>query len=362
MWCFPSVPTHLFVDQHNNSVSVVAHFYLKEPKLSAMLSSEYGALAGNLPDHTDEKYYITTAISYTNGNPHIGHAYEFVTADALARYHRALGCDTYFVTGTDEHGQKVAASAEKAGLDPLEHCNGYVATFKDLHKKFLVSYSDFVRTTDERHILTSQKLWEMCAERGDIYLGAYEGWYNEREEVFVPQADAEAADFKDVGSGLPLKKVKEESYFFKMGNYAERLLAHIEENPTCIEPEMFRNNIVGRITKEGLKDLSISRTSFNWGIPVPKNFDDKHVMYVWFDALTNYLTGVDALNVGGGPQGSSPDHPLADYWPAAKHIIGKDIIWFHCVIWPCMLLSAGLPLPGTHVMFSFAMYFLLPVY
>lgn len=312
-----------------------------------MSSPEYGALSGNLPDHTDEKYYITTAISYTNGNPHIGHAYEFVTADALARFHRALGCDTYFVTGTDEHGQKVAASAEKAGLDPLEHCNGYVATFKDLHKKFLVSYTDFVRTTEERHILTSQKLWEMCAESGDIYLGAYEGWYNEREEVFVPQADAEAANFIDIGSGLPLKKVKEESYFFKMGNYAERLLAHIEENPTCIEPEMFRNNIVGRITKEGLKDLSISRTSFNWGIPVPKGFDEKHVMYVWFDALSNYLTGVDALNVGGGPQETSPDHPLADYWPAAKHIIGKDIIWFHCVIWPCMLLSAGLPLPGT---------------
>ena len=312
-------------------------------------SSEYGALAGNLPDHTTEKYYITTAISYTNGNPHIGHAYEFITADALARYHRVLGYDTFFVTGTDEHGQKVAASAEKAGLDPLTHCDGYVNAFMDLDKKLKISYSDFVRTTEDRHVLTSQKLWEMCAENGDIYLGAYEGWYNEREEVFVTQADAEAAEFKDVGSGLPLKKVKEESYFFKMSNYADRLLAHIQENPSFIEPEQFRNNIIGRITKEGLKDLSISRTSFNWGIPVPKGFDQRHVMYVWFDALSNYLTGVDALNVNNAaPSAVNPGHPLSEYWPASTHIIGKDIIWFHCVIWPCMLLSAGVALPGKY--------------
>jgi methionyl-tRNA synthetase len=315
-----------------------------------MQGVEFGAVAGNLPGHTSEKYYITTAISYTNGNPHIGHAYEFVTADALARYHRVLGKDTYFVTGTDEHGQKVAASAEKAGLDPLTHCDGYVEKFKELDRWLKISYSDFVRTTEDRHVRTSQKLWEMCAEKGDIYLGAYEGWYSEREEVFVTQAEAEAADFKDVGSGLPLKKVKEESYFFKLGNYTEQLLAHIAANPSFIEPEQFRNNIVGRITKEGLKDLSISRTSFDWGIPVPAGFDQKHVMYVWFDALSNYLTGVDGLGVNGEATSgiASPKHPLRDYWPASTHIIGKDIIWFHCVIWPCMLLSAGVPLPGKH--------------
>jgi methionyl-tRNA synthetase len=310
-----------------------------------MEESAYGALSANLPDHTDEKYYLTTAIAYTNGNPHIGHAYEFITADVLVRYSRVFGCDAFFLTGTDEHGQKVAASAEKAGLEPLDHCTGYVNTFKELDRKLLISYNDFIRTTDERHTLTAQKLWKMCADAGDIYLGAYEGWYNEREEVFVPQADAEAADFKDVGTGLPLKIVKEESYFFKMSAYCDRLIAYINANPTFIEPEQYRNNILARLVKEGLKDLSISRTSFTWGIPMGEGFDPKHVMYVWFDALSNYLTGVDGINAGGAPACPEAGHPLSDYWPAAKHIIGKDIIWFHCVIWPCMLLSAGVPLP-----------------
>ena len=184
-------------------------------------------------------------------------------------------------------------------------------------------------------------MWQMCYDKGDIYLDAYEGWYNEREETFVTETDAEAAGFKDPGSGLDLKRVKEESYFFKMGNYADTLLAHIEANPTFIQPAEFRNIILGRIKKEGLRDLSLSRTSFTWGIKVPDGFDDKHVMYVWFDALSNYMTGVHGLDA---------DHPLARYWPAQRHIIGKDIIWFHCVIWPCMLLSAGLPLP--HSVFS----------
>ncbi|KAJ1434726.1 tRNA synthetases class I (M)-domain-containing protein [Ochromonadaceae sp. CCMP2298] len=310
--------------------------------------SEFGALATNLPDHREETYYLTTAISYTNGNPHIGHAYEFITADALVRYHRVLGYDTYFVTGTDEHGQKVAASAQKAGLEPLVHCDGYVAAFKDLDRQLLINYSDFVRTTDPGHELTSQTLWKMCASAGDIYLDAYEGWYNEREEVFVTQADAEAAEFKDVGSGLPLKRVKEESYFFRMSKYTDRLLEYIALNPSFIEPEAYRNNIVARLTKDPLRDLSISRTSFAWGIPVPEGFDQRHVMYVWFDALSNYLTGVNGLGVAerpAAPGGQANGHALSDYWPAAKHIIGKDIIWFHCVIWPCMLMSAGLPLP-----------------
>ncbi|RYY83450.1 hypothetical protein EON63_11145 [archaeon] len=177
---------------------------------------EYGALANNLPDHSPETYYLTTAISYTNGYPHIGHAYEFLTADVIVRYHRVLGKDTFFLTGTDEHGQKVAASAEKANRTPQEHCDHYVAAFKDLHKKLLITYSDFLRTTSPHHEQTSQKLWDMCAARGDIYLDSYEGWYNEREEVFVSNAEAEACGFKDVGTGLPLKVVKEESYFFRM--------------------------------------------------------------------------------------------------------------------------------------------------
>lgn len=301
---------------------------------------EYGALANNLPDATDETYYITTAIAYTNGLPHIGHAYEFMTTDILARFNRVFGKKTFFLTGTDEHGQKVAASAEKAGLQPIDHCTNYVVTFKELDRLLLVSYSDFIRTTDSYHELTSQRLWQLCANiSNDIYLDSYEGWYNEREEVFITQAEAEASNFLDVGTGLPLKRVKEESYFFRMSSYCERLLSYIkDENPNFIQPDQYRNNIIARLEKEGLKDLSISRTSFTWGIPVPEGFDSKHVMYVWFDALTNYLSGVHALD---------SEHPLASYWPANHHIIGKDIVWFHCVIWPCMLMSANVPLPKS---------------
>jgi methionyl-tRNA synthetase len=299
-------------------------------------ASEYGAVANNLPDCRDETYYITTAISYTNGFPHMGHAYEFLSADILARYHRVLGKKTFFLTGTDEHGQKVAASAEKHGKTPLEHCDFYVAAFKELHKKLLVTYSDFVRTTQPYHEQTSQRLWAMCAEHGDIFLDSYEGWYNEREEMFVSEADAAASEYKDAGNGLPLKRVTEESYFFRMSKFCDRLVQHIKEHPEFIQPELHRNTILARLEKEGLKDLSISRTSFDWGIPVPAGFDAKHVMYVWFDALTNYISGVHGLD---------PDHPLAPLWPASVHLIGKDIVWFHTVIWPCMLMSAGVPLP-----------------
>lgn len=300
--------------------------------------SEYGALANNLPDCSAEKYYLTTAIAYTNGYPHIGHAYEFLTADILVRYQRVFGKDAFFLTGTDEHGQKVAASAEKAGRTPKAHCDHYVDSFKALHKRLLVSYNDFIRTTDSHHEATSQRLWAKCAGNGDIYLDAYEGWYNEREEVFVSNTEAEASEYKDAGSGLPLKRVTEESYFFRMSRFTDLLIAHIQSNPGFIEPETHRANILSRLQKEGLKDLSISRTSFTWGIPMPEGFDDKHVMYVWFDALSNYLSGVHALDADQG-------HPLAAYWPAQHHMIGKDIVWFHAVIWPCMLMSAEIALP-----------------
>jgi methionyl-tRNA synthetase len=202
----------------------------------------------------------------------------------------------------------------------------------------LVTYSDFLRTTSEVHKQTCQRLWERCAAKGDIYLDAYEGWYNEREETFVTDMEAEANEFKDPASGLPLKRVVEESYFFRMSKYCDVLIDYINRNPRLIEPETHRKGILTRLTKEGLKDLSISRTSFSWGIPVPDGFDKKHVMYVWFDALTNYLTGVRALDAGDERSG---------YWPASHHIIGKDIVWFHCVIWPCMLLSADIPLPDS---------------
>lgn len=314
---------------------------MEEVKLGALSCNFEGIEGSGAP-----KFYLTTAIAYTNGYPHIGHAYEFLSSDVIVRYHRVLGHDTFFLTGSDEHGQKVEASAEKAGRTPLEHCNVYVAAFKALNQRLAISNSDYLRTTDPRHILTAQKLWNMCAESGDIYLDAYEGWYNEREETFVTDTEAEQCNFQDPSSGVPLKRVKEESYFFRMSKYTERLMAHIEENPSFIEPEQYKNNILGRLKKEGLKDLSLSRTSFSWGIPMPEGFDSKHVMYVWFDALSNYLTGVNALN---------KDDKLSSYWPADKHIIGKDIIWFHCVIWPCMLMSAGLPLPGEE--YSKSSYF-----
>jgi methionyl-tRNA synthetase len=296
----------------------------------------YGALAHNLPGCGPEKYYLTTAISYTNGYPHIGHAYEFLTADVLVRYHRVLGYDTYFLTGSDEHGQKVANSAEVAGRTPIQHCDIFVGAFKALMQRLAVKYSNYIRTTDSYHEETCQKLWKMCSDRGDIYLDKYEGWYNEREECFVADGEAEAANFCDPGSGLPLKRVTEENYFFRQGRYADALIAHIEANPSFIEPEQYRNNILARLKKEGLKDLCISRTAFSWGVPVPEGFDQKHVMYVWFDALTNYVSGVYGLD---------PSNPLSSYWPTVLHIIGKDIIWFHCVIWPCMLMSAGVALP-----------------
>jgi methionyl-tRNA synthetase len=291
-----------------------------------------GSTNFNPPGLNSRKKYITTAISYTNGAPHIGHAYEFITADVLARYFRLFGYETFFLTGADEHGQKVAASAQKAGKSPIDHCNYFVEQFQRLDSLLNISYDRYIRTTDADHMATAQKLWLMCNH--DIYLDKYVGWYNEREECFVTDAEAELSGYKDSGSGLPLKKVEEESYFFKMSSFCEDLMAHIEHNPQFIQPEQFRNHICIRLKAEGLKDLSISRTSFSWGIPVPN--DEQHVMYVWFDALTNYLSGVKALDT----------YELSSFWPASFHIIGKDIVWFHCVIWPCMLMSAKLPLPG----------------
>jgi methionyl-tRNA synthetase len=237
---------------------------------------------------------------------------------------------------TDEHGQKIANTAEKLGVTPIELCNKYANAFQALNQRLLISNDDFIRTTMSYHHDTAQRLWQKCADAGDIYLSTYEGWYNEREETFVTEAEAQANDYKDPSTGLPLKRTSEESYFFRMSKYLEPLLAHYEAHPDFLQPETYRNNILARLRKEGLNDLSISRTSFNWGIPVPQGFDQKHVMYVWFDALTNYISGVRGLD---------PDHELSRYWPASCHIIGKDIIWFHCVIWPCMLLSAGVPLP-----------------
>ncbi len=212
--------------------------------------------------------------------------------------------------------------------------------FQALNQRVLVSNDDYVRTTSDRHKNTARELWKRCHANGDIYLDTYSGWYNIREETFVTDSEAEMNNFMDPVSGKPLKRVEEESYFFKMSAYKDRLLQHIQDNPDFIRPEQHRNNIIARLTADDLRDLSISRTTFAWGIPVPEGFHDHHVMYVWLDALSNYLTGVNGLGVNddGSIEG------LAKFWPADVHIIGKDILWFHTVIWPCLLMSAGVPL------------------
>eukprot|EP01065_Artemidia_motanka_P026539 TRINITY_DN315_c0_g1_i4.p1 TRINITY_DN315_c0_g1~~TRINITY_DN315_c0_g1_i4.p1 ORF type:complete len:598 (+),score=171.17 TRINITY_DN315_c0_g1_i4:141-1934(+) len=284
------------------------------------------------------KFYVTTAINYTNGAPHIGHAYEALTADVIARYYRVAGFDTYFLTGTDEHGQKIAQTAESKGLKPKELCDMYVAQFQSLNKRLQVSNDSFIRTTHQYHEDCCRALWKKCADAGDIYLGEYEGWYNTREECFVPDAEAQANDFKDPDTGKPYERMKESSYFFRLGRYQQALLKHIKENPGFIQPEEKKQGVLEFLGEE-LRDLCVSRTTFDWGVLMPEGFDAGHVMYVWFDALTNYLSETRLL--------TEPGHPLSRLWPADCHVIGKDIVRFHCVYWPCMLMSAGLPLPKT---------------
>ena len=294
---------------------------------------------------TGATFYITTAINYTNGPAHMGHAYEATTSDCIARYARVSGKypgGVYFVTGSDEHGQKIATTAEKDNRRPIDMCNQYVIGFQCLNQRIRISNNDYVRTTSERHKNTARQLWIQCAAAGDIYLDTYEGWYNVREETFVSDSDAAVTDYMDPTSGQPLKKMKEESYFFRMAKYHDILVQHIEQNPSFIQPENFRKFILSRLASDELRDLSISRKTFDWGISVPKGFEEQHVMYVWMDALSNYLTGVDALHVNGEGQ----EH-LSKLWPANVHIIGKDILWFHTVIWPCLLMSAGVSLPKT---------------
>ncbi len=318
---------------------------------------DYGTLGSKTNNPADfnpqkEGFYITTAINYTNGPGHMGHAYEACTSDAIARYARVKygHTQTHFVTGSDEHGQKIANTAadQTPPVQPIDLCNKYVTGFQVLNQRMLISNNDYVRTTSDRHKKTAQELWKRCAANAtngesDIYLSKYSGWYNVREETFVTDNDAKLADYKDAASGLPLKKVEEESYFFRMADYHDKLVNYINENPEFIQPDQYRNNILARLNKDRLRDLSISRTTFDWGIQVPEGFDDKHVMYVWFDALSNYLTGVNGLGANGDGYPTS----FAEHWPASVHIIGKDIIWFHTVIWPCILMSANIPLPKT---------------
>lgn len=277
-------------------------------------------------------FYITTAITYTNGSPHLGHAYEAIITDIIARYNRNLGKDVYFLTGTDEHGQKISDTAERLGFTPKEMCDKYSEEIKELYEDLHISYDRFMRTTNEDHETCCIWLWKKTLANGDIYLDHYEGWYDVKGESFITEQQAEEWNYKNPITGRDLTKYSEPSYFFRMSKYKDQLLKHIIENVDFIQPLKLRNNILKRLGEQPLHDLSISRTNFNWGIKVPG--DEQHVMYVWYDALTNYLTGV-----------GYPDNELSKYWPADVHIIGKDIIWFHAVIWPCMLISADIHLP-----------------
>eukprot|EP01063_Lacrimia_lanifica_P028961 TRINITY_DN4336_c0_g1_i1.p1 TRINITY_DN4336_c0_g1~~TRINITY_DN4336_c0_g1_i1.p1 ORF type:complete len:760 (+),score=381.14 TRINITY_DN4336_c0_g1_i1:52-2280(+) len=304
---------------------------LPTPPVSALYSSK------NVKDApTEGQYYITTAINYTNGPPHIGHAYEGLLADVIARYHRAYGRDVKFCTGTDEHGQKIAQSAEKEGITPLELCTRYVEKFQSLNTALGISNDIYMRTTDPDHEETCRKLWMRCYEKGDIYLSKYTGWYDVKEESFITDSDAKQADYKD-SAGNPLKQVSEECYFFKLSAYREKLLQHINiDNPTFITPDKRKEEVLSMLRDE-IPDLCVSRTTFDWGVKLPPTMEDKHVMYVWFDALTNYISAVKLLDEG--------NDGLKKFWPADVHIVGKDITRFHCIYWPAMLWSAGLELP-----------------
>jgi methionyl-tRNA synthetase len=276
-------------------------------------------------------FYVTTPIYYVNDVPHIGHAYTTLAADVLARYKRIRGYDVFFLTGSDEHGQKVEKAANAIGETPLELADRVVKRFQALWQKLDIAPSDFIRTTQERHKKGAAHLFEKVLAKGDIYLGEYEDWYCTPCETFW--TETQLIDGKCPDCNRPTEKLKEESYFFRMSRYQEQLLAHIEANPEFIQPKSRRNEIISFV-REGLRDLSVSRTTFQWGIPVPEN--PAHVIYVWFDALTNYITALGYPDEGGD---------FHRYWPADVHLIGKDILRFHTVYWPTFLLSAGLPLP-----------------
>ena len=283
-----------------------------------------------------EPFYITTAISYPNGRPHIGHAYEAIATDAIARFQRAHGRDVFFTTGTDEHGLKMAQAARGRGISPRELADEMSAAFKEMDDALNISYDRFIRTTDADHYAASQAIWAAMKARGDIYLGRYEGWYSVRDEAFYGEEELVAGEGGEKLSpqGTPVEWTVEESWFFKLSAYADRLLAHYEANPSFIQPDGRRNEVISFV-RGGLADLSVSRTSFDWGVKVPGS--DGHVMYVWVDALTNYLTGA------GFPDTESES--FRKYWPADLHMIGKDIIRFHAVYWPAFLMSAGIDLP-----------------
>ncbi|MEO8618957.1 MAG: methionine--tRNA ligase [Sphingomicrobium sp.] len=282
-----------------------------------------------------DPFYITTAISYPNGRPHIGHAYEAIAADAIARFKRAQGFDVRLVTGTDEHGLKMVQTARNEGRATGEFADEMASYFRSMCDILNISYDAFERTTSERHKAASVALWEAMAAKGDLYLDRYEGWYSVRDEAFYDESELVNGEGGEKRSpqGTPVEWTKEETWFFKLSKYQDKLLALYRDHPEFIRPESRRNEVVNFV-EGGLRDLSVSRTSFDWGVPVPGSPD--HVMYVWVDALTTYMTGV------GFPQ---REGDWARFWPADVHLIGKDIVRFHTVYWPAFLMSADLPLP-----------------
>ena len=281
----------------------------------------------------DKTFYITTPIYYPSGKLHIGHSYTTVAADAMARYKRMRGFDTMFLTGTDEHGQKIETKAKEKGVTPKQYVDDIVAGILDMWKLLNISYDKFIRTTDEYHEKAVQKIFRALYEKGDIYKGEYEGWYCTPCEAFW--TETQLKDGKCPDCGREVKKAKEEAYFFRLSKYADRLVEYYESHPDFIQPVSRKNEMINNFIKPGLEDLCVSRTSFTWGVPV--DFDEKHVVYVWVDALSNYIT---ALGYG------SEDTELYDkYWPADVHLVGKEIVRFHTIIWPAMLMALDLPLP-----------------
>ncbi|WP_456272835.1 methionine--tRNA ligase [Bacillus sp. AK031] len=278
-------------------------------------------------------FYITTPIYYPSGNLHIGHAYTTVAGDAMARYKRMRGYDVMYLTGTDEHGQKIQRKAEESGITPQQYVDDIVSGIQDLWGKLDISYDDFIRTTQKRHKDLVEKIFSRLVEQGDIYLDQYEGWYCTPCESFFTERQLENGNCPDCGR--PVEKVKEESYFFKMSKYADRLLEYYKENPEFIQPESRKNEMINNFIKPGLEDLAVSRTTFDWGVKVPG--DPKHVIYVWIDALSNYITALG--------YGSEEDTKYLKYWPADVHLVGKEIVRFHTIYWPIMLMALELPLP-----------------
>lgn len=283
-----------------------------------------------------DRYYVTTPIYYVNDAPHVGHAYTTLACDALARFMRLDGRKVHFLTGTDEHGQKVEKSAMAAGMDPKAFTDKVSQNFRDLAKAMNFSNDDFIRTTEERHIKSCQEIWRRLKDRGEIYLGSYAGWYAVRDEAYYGEDELTTApNGKRIApSGAEVEWVEEPSYFFKLSEWGDKLLKFYEENPLFLAPESRRNEVISFV-KSGLRDLSVSRTTFNWGVKVPD--DPAHVMYVWLDALTNYITAV------GFPDENAPLYK--QFWPADLHMVGKDIVRFHTIYWPAFLMAAGLQPP-----------------